>query len=48
MYFDRLYNDHPNNNDTGYLYKALNQHYQIKLAKFVHTAFNHRKNLLHV
>lgn len=47
-YFDRLYNNHPNNNDTGYLFKVLNQDYQLKVAEFVHTAFNHRQNRLHV
>lgn len=27
---------------------VLNQDYQLKVAEFVHTAFNHRKNRLHV
>lgn len=37
-YVDSLYNDHPNNNDTGYFFEKLNQDYQIK-AKFIHKAF---------
>lgn len=36
-------------NDTGYLFKMLNQDHPIKLAKFmhIHTTFHHRKNILH-
>lgn len=46
-YFDRLYYDHQYklNNDTGYLFKVLNQDYRMQIVKFVHTVFNHRKNI---
>lgn len=38
--FNRLYNDHQNNNDTGYPFKLLNKEYQKK-----NPALNHRNKL---
>lgn len=41
-YSERVNINHPICNDTGHLFKVLNQDYHMDLAKFLHTAHNQR------